>query len=173
MFIRVKSRKNSSGKTLKYAYLVLTKRRKKSKKSPKQKIIAYLGSVVELKNKTQGLEKPVKTMQEAIKMMYYDLLSFNDFKQKGNMFLKNEIIVDFKKKQVKDQIKGKKICLKVNDGFITEYTLKKLLNYLPPQKTEKEIGKNLAENLILGGFKPSDALFLEIFRSVSKEFHRK
>ena len=86
MFIRTKSRKNSSGKIKKYAYLVSSKRRRKSKKNPKQRVIAYLGRVIELNNHQQSstiINK--KDINKAIRALFDDLLTSNGFKTNSRL----------------------------------------------------------------------------------------
>jgi len=174
MFIRIKSRKNSSGKTLKYAYLVVSKRRKRSKKHPKQKVLAYLGRVIELKDHKQELNEPVDNVKKAILKLFEDLLMFNGFSRKSKYsFLRDNILVDLADKEVKEIDSGRNVCLKVNDGFIVGTTLKKALKYKPPEATEKEIGLDFAKMLVSVGLSPTEKTFLSLYRGVSKRFHRK
>ena len=167
MFIRVKARKNASGKILKYAYLVSSKRRKSSRKNPKQKISAYLGRIIELKGCKQENQKLPKNHQEAILKLLEEILLFNGFAQKTKYsFLRDAILDDLADKEVIDLSSNKEVCLKVNEGFIAKITLRKALEYKPPETTEKEIGRDLAKTLISAGLKPSEAIFLAIFRNL-------
>ncbi len=169
MFIRIKARKNSSGKTLKYAYLVSSKRRKRSNKAPKQKVVAYLGSVIELKDYKQENQDLPKKPQGSILKLFEEVLLFNEFKQKTKYsFLRDNILVDLADKEVINLTSGQNVCLKVNEGFIVKATLKKALEYKPPEATEKEIGRDLAKTLVFAGLKPLEATFLAIFRSFLK-----
>jgi len=174
MFIRVKSRKSVSGKVKKYAYLVESKRRKKSRKAPKQKVIAYIGKVVELKDHKQELNKKQNDFRETLLDLFKDLLLFNGFKQTTEFsFIKEGILVDLADKEVKEINSNQNICLKVNEGFISEYTLSKAFEYKPPEATEKEVGRDLAKMLVSTGLSPTEETFISLYKQISKSFHRK
>jgi len=176
MFTRIKKRKDSSGKTKKYAYLVRSKRRKKSKKHPKQKVVAYLGRIIQLNNHQQSstIINKGQNIKTTIKAMLADLLLSNGFKSSDKtLFTKNTILVDLSKKQVKHKETGQKFCLQVNEGFMTNYTLKQILNYKPPETTEKGVGMDFAQKILSAGLKPNKEAFLELYSSISKDFHRK
>jgi hypothetical protein len=175
MFIRTKSRKNSSGKIKKYAYLVSSKRRRKSKKNPKQRVIAYLGRVIELNNHQQSstiINK--KDINKVILVLFDDLLTSNGFKKnKDALFQKDNILIDITNKTVNDAKTGKNICIKVNEGYISKYSLKKIFPYSPPEATEREVGLDFAKKLVSAGLKPSEEAFLTLYSLISKGFHRK
>ena len=174
MYIRAKARKNKSGKINYYAYLVASKRRKRSSQPPKQKVLAYLGRVIILKDHKQENEELPKNPKEAILKLFQDVLTANGFKQKTKFsYIKEHILVDLADKEVVDLMSGQEACLKVNEGFMARPTLKKALEYKPPEATEKEIGRDLAKTLVSAGLKPSEALFLALFRNLLEDFHRK
>ena len=176
MFIRIKTRKNSKGEIKKYAYLVSSKRRKRSKKTPKQKNIAYLGRIVELNNHQQcaTIINNEKDTSKAIIALFKELLISNGFKQKKDLiFQKDQIIVDLTTKKVKNTKTNKNLCLKANEGYIVSNTLNKILPYDPPEATEKEIGLDFAKKLVASGLKPSKEAFLALYSTLSKKFHRK
>jgi hypothetical protein len=174
MFIRIKSRKNSSGKIKEYAYLVKSQRRKRSKKPPKQKIISYLGKVIHINNHQQSSTINTKSpLNAVIKTLLADLLISNEFIQNKDILTKNNIIVDLSKKTVKDRQTGQNLCLQANEGFITNQTLKQILPYNPPETTEKGVGRDFAQKILAAGLKPSNEEFLSLYTIVSKRFHRK
>ena len=176
MYIRIKSRKNSTGKINKYAYLVSSKRRRKSKKHPKQKVLAYLGRVVELNNPQQSstILNNENDISRAIMILFKELLISNGFKPlKGLSFQKDQIVIDLLNKEVKDAETNKIICLKVNEGHIASHSLKKILPYKPPEATEKEVGLDFAKKLVSAGLKPSEEVFLALYSMISKKFHGK
>ncbi|MDP3916732.1 MAG: hypothetical protein Q8Q42_00400 [Nanoarchaeota archaeon] len=166
MYIRTKSRKNKQGIKKEYAYLVTSKRRKNSKKPPKQKIIAYLGQVIQLKDiqQTTTNNKPLKSI---FRDMLKELLIFNGFKQKNkNILTKGDILIDISKNRVINIKTARKICLRVNEGHITGYTLKKLFNYKPIEATKKEVGLDFAKTLVSAGLKPSKEDFLTLYSKI-------
>jgi len=175
MFIRIKTRKNSSGKITKYAYLVTSKRRKSSKKPPRQKVIAYLGKIIPLNNHQRSSSIPNnEPLETSIKNMFTHILTFNGFKEATEgVFTKNQILVDLNKKQVKDQETNQNLCLQLHEGFISRLTLKQILPYKPPEATEKEVGLDFAKKLLSAGLKPSQGNFLSLYKQISKDFHKK
>jgi len=165
MFIRSKTRKLPSGKTIKYAYLVKSKRRKKSKKPPKQHIIAYLGRIIELKDHQPTLTNP-KDYKDAVESLLKQILESNGFRkfQKDPRTLKKDIIIiRFASFDVFDQSTNKDLCLMVNEGFISAFSLKNIFNYKPLEKNKREIGLDLAKNLISTGIKLKGDDFVQIF----------
>tara|TARA_Y100000310_G_C20626426_1_gene786178 strand:+ start:998 stop:1522 length:525 start_codon:yes stop_codon:yes gene_type:complete len=174
MYIRSKNRKNSSKKITKYAYLVKSKRRKKSKKHPKQKVVAYLGRVIELNNHQQSSTIINNDMSKTIISMISQILLSNSFKPHNNaIFTRGTIVVDLSKRQVKDLKSNKNICLQINEGFISNHTLKEILDYQPIEATEKKIGMDLAKRLLAVGLKPQKKDFISLYNLISKDFHRK
>lgn len=175
MYIRTKTRKNNSGDIRKYAYLVLTKRRKRSKKHPKQKVSAYLGRVIELNNHQQStLNNPKQSAKQTIKSMLEELLLANGFAKAGkDKFIRGDISVNLFNLVIKSIKTGQKLCLQVNEGFVTRPTMKQAVRYEPPSGTEKEVGQDLAKKILATGLKPQKQAFLALYYKISKEFHRK
>jgi UDP-galactopyranose mutase len=180
MFIRIKKRKNLSGKTNTYAYLVKSKRRKRSRRPPKQKVIAYLGKVIRLNNNHQQSSTIINNQikHSSIRKMVTGhitrLLSKNGFeKAKKGLLSNKDIIIDLKSCKVRHKKTNKKLCLQVNEGFISDYTLKQVLNYTPVKGLEKEVGKDLANKLLSVGLRPTEEEFLEIYSHIAKGFQRK
>ncbi|MBT3262083.1 hypothetical protein HOB87_06855 [Candidatus Woesearchaeota archaeon] len=175
MFIRVKSRINSKGEIKKYAYLVRSVRRKRSKKHPKQKVVAYLGRVIELNNNLQQSTTPnLKTLRANLKPMFKELVVSNGFKETSkDSFLRGNIYINTQRSVVKDVKTGQNICLKVNEGYISSYSISKLMNYRPIESVEKEVGRDFAKKLVSSGLKPSQEVFMALYLLISKKFHRK
>jgi hypothetical protein len=174
MFIRIKSRKNSSGKIKKYAYLVRSKRRKGSKKPPKQRIISYLGKVIHLNNHQQSSTINIKKdLTATIKALLSELLISNGFEPNKDILTKQNIVIDLSKRTIKHLKTGQNLCLQVNEGFVANHTLKKILPYKPPETTEKWVGMDFAQKILASGLKPSNEAFLSLYAMVSNSFHRK
>lgn len=175
MYIRTKTRKNVSGKIRKYAYLVLTKRRKRSKRHPKQKVSAYLGKVIELNNHQQStINNPKQSAKETTEAMFKEILLANGFtKAEEWIFLRGDIKVNLLNLVVKSVRTGQKLCLQVNEGFIVRHTMRQAVRYEAPPGTEKDIGQDLANKLLAAGLKPQKEAFLALYYKVSKALHRK
>ena len=175
MYIRTKTRKNVSGQTRKYAYLVLTKRRKRSKRHPKQKVSAYLGRVIELNNHQQStLNNPKQSAKETIEAMLEELLLSNGFAKAGkDIFIRGDIRVNLLNLVIKSIKTGQKLCLQVNDGFIVRHTMRQAVRYEAPSGTEKDVGQDLAKKLLAAGLKPQKEAFLGLYYKISQELHRK
>ena len=188
MYIRTKNRKNKSGEIRKYAYLVFSKRRKKSKKSPKQRFSKYLGRVIELfpaPKQCQTMPNNAKQCQtmsnnapqtpsEAILLMFKQLLLSAEFQRSSkHIFRREDVEVDLSVLTVKSIETGQELCIQANEGFISKYTLRKIVRYKPPETTEKEIGQDLAKRLLASGLKPSQDEFLALYYQILKNLHRK
>ncbi len=188
MYIRTKTRKNKSGDIREYAYLVFSKRRKKSKKSPKQRVSKYLGRVIELFSAPKQCQSmPINANQcqsmpinaplnptEAVKSLFETLLLSAEFQRvKKETFRRGDVEVDLFGLTVKSIETGQKLCIQANEGFISDYTLRKIVRYRPPETTEKEIGQDLAKRLLASGLKPSQEVFLALYYQILKNLHRK
>ena len=174
MYVRIKTRKTSSGKIHKYAYLVSSKRRRKSKRPPKQKVIAYLGKVIQLEyNHEPILNTSLKQPRKAIEDLLIQILTTSGFKkhsQDSRILEKDQIQVNLRNLTTASKNNKKPLCLAINEGFISSPTLKKLLNYKVPQKKETDIGFDLAKKLISCGIKPKKDDFVSLYNLI---FHRK
>ncbi len=174
MYIRTKTRKNVSGDVRKYAYLVLTKRRKRSKKHPKQKVSAYLGRVIELNNHQQStVNNAQQSPKETVRAMFDELLLANGFSKVDQHYSKGDLMVNLNNYNVKSIKTGQKLCLQVNEGFVANKTLRRIICYRPPEGTNKDVGQDLAKKLLSSGLNPQKEAFLGLYYKISKEFHGK
>ncbi len=175
MYVRVKARKNKDGSVRRYAYVVRSKRRKKSRKAPKQKNVAYLGRVHVLDAVGQTLPEDQKgSIQDVLFLLFDQLLRPNGFKPlKKGVWCKETLCVDCLASKVFDQETDRNVCLEVNEGFLTGHTLKQLFPYKPPETTEKGVGQDFAQKLLAAGLKPSGDTFLWLFRKVFRNLYRK
>lgn len=155
MFIRTKTIKGK-----KYAYLI-SNRYHKRKKESRQKSSKYLGKIVEIENNSKKVE--ANTIEEAI----INTLSEAGFLREGNSMKKENLNVDLSLGEVKQN--NVNICIKLNDGYLCSHTLKKLLNFIPPNSTKMEIAHKFAEAFISAGIDISQNSFISIFSSTFKE----
>ncbi len=168
MYIRVKNRKNKSGHESSYAYLVVAKHRKKH---PKQKVKLYLGRVFKLEKRENNEEELKIDFKKNLKAIFSDFVRITiiecGFKEiEENKLKKEKIIVDLNNLIVYNEETGKKICLKINEGFICDLTLKKLVLFKPPEAIEREIGKSLAKMLLEAGIAIKSDSFVALFQKV-------
>ena len=165
MYIRIKTKKNNKEKITKYAYLVENKRRWKK---PKQKVKKYLGKVYEYPN-TQSSSIDISNLsyQDSIKQILLSHLLEINFKLNEDLIQNEDLsvnLIDFKVKNSKN----KNAVIKLNDGFISNYSLKQALKFNLPNATDKECAKALATILISSGFKLTDDTFISLFKKVYK-----
>jgi len=169
MFIRTKSRKSKDGTTLKYAYLVNNKYRKKG---PKQKVRKYLGKVIELE-KTQNntfSNEDIPLKKSILELLKLELLNHSFSEETSTIYKKDDVIVDLAKKVVLKS--NKSIYLAFNDGYLGTYTLTKILNYKPPEALDKEVGKDLAKKLISVGILLNSETFLNLFNKLKQDIKK-
>jgi len=172
MFIRTKTRKNKAGKRKTYAYLVINKYRK-TRKTPKQKVSKYLGRVYAFK---RAKEQPQPLTSEYIiqndyktilKALISSELKARGFVKKGEGLEKEAIRVDLSARKIFDKGKQNNVCITLNDGFLTEYTLRQALDFRPPEgAAEREIGKALGDAIVSAGIPVDQGLFITLFRKI-------
>ncbi|MEK6826431.1 MAG: hypothetical protein AABX90_02275 [Nanoarchaeota archaeon] len=174
MFIRSKKIKNQE-----YAYLVKNIWRKR-KKSSRQKSSKYLGKLYKFnKIKNNSLEEYInitdinkyleKTPDNKIikDLLKLELLN-HGFQQKSkNIFLLNNFKVNLSKKTVIDTKTKKPICLEINNNFLCNYTLSRIINFIPKKDlTELQIGKQLANAFESAGIIVPKELFVIIAQKI-------
>jgi len=167
MFIRIKKRKNKAGKVKAYAYLVSNKYRK-MRKTPKQKVKAYLGRVYYFKE-TKKLTKALnleKNFREIVQQMMARELEKRGFKQEGQMYQRESICVDLEKGEVYDVEKKTKVCIAINDGLMTNHTLQQIIEFKPPEGLEKDIGRALGNAMVSTGVPVDHETFIALFRKI-------
>ncbi len=174
MYLRTKRRKNKEGKERAYLYLAKIIYRKKGR-PPKQKIIAYLGPVIAGMNSKKVQPEPKNwtenaSFQETLKKtMSSTLLASGFFCHLPGVFLKEDqherVIVDINNQTIQNK-RGLKVCLALNNGFLCDFTLQRLLSQNLPETTEKGLGKHLAKSLIEAGVEIEKELFFILFQKL-------
>lgn len=159
MFIRTKNRINSKNEKIKYGYLV----KNVWKGKPKQKVVKYLGKIVEEKpdiqlNSKVSLAKTWKnTVRQLIKQ---ELINSNFDEKEKNVFCKNEVNVNLKSNQV--FVNNKKGVIEINEGFLCNYTINKCMNM------NTEDLKKFTNILLLTGILPNQELLVKIYQIYKK-----
>ncbi len=180
MFIRSKKIKNQE-----YAYLVKNIWRKR-KKSSRQKSSKYLGKLYKFnKIKNNSLEEYInitdlnKYLENTIhKKIIKDLFRLellnHGFHQKSqNIFLLDNFKVNLSKKTVIDTKTKKPICLEINNNFLCNYTLSRLIDFIPKKGlTELQIGKQLANSFESAGILVHKDVFVIIAKKVLEKVNK-
>lgn len=151
-FIRVKRKLGKSGNAY-YGYLV---ENKWHKSRPRQRVIEYLGRVYmhEKHPKEYDSSKPM-TYAEAIE----DIIGW-ELAQHGTQ----GVTVDLKTKKI--LLNGKKAVLAMNNGYLCDYTLKKLLA-VRHSEYEQE-GYSLAKALVEAGIDLPKEAFVRLYEKIEK-----
>lgn len=177
MFIRIKNREQG-GRSLSYAYLVSSKHRKKG---AKQKVAKYLGKVYSFeRSKNKSFDefvsgsaqafislKPLKT--SLMSLVKLELENHDFMKISKNKYAKGNLIVNFTTKDVKDISNNKPVCIALNDGYLTSYTLSKMLNFKAPEALERDVGKAMAKRILAAGVLLDQSVFVLLFQKLKKE----
>ena len=168
MYIRIKQLKKQ-----KYAYLVKNKRYKR-RKHPKQITTKYLGRLYtppKIGNKVlyePNVEKYFKntSSNKIIKnLMEIELINHN-FKKQDKVWKQEDMTIDLSNNKITN-IKENPIAIELNEGFLTNYTLKQLLNYkFTPEISLMQQGQTLANLLVSAGIKIEDEIFLRLFEKI-------
>lgn len=154
MFIRIKKIKG-----IPYGYKI---RNVWTKKGPRQKKTKYLGRVIIPEKKEKSIEVAEKDnyrdfVKELVKREL-ELYGFKNFRLKC-------VSVDLSKNEVRN--KGRRCVIKMNEGYLCDETLRKLLNYNPSEgKHEEEIGYELAELFVNAGIKTEHEIFVKVFETL-------
>ncbi|MDD5650546.1 MAG: hypothetical protein PHF86_09040 [Candidatus Nanoarchaeia archaeon] len=174
MYIRTKRIKKGE-----YGYLVSSKWDKRSNTS-KQKYSQYLGYIfrpqkqfnLQFKDITKVddinnyVEKtPVNVILK--NLVEVDLLNHNFRKNKDKLEIEN-CYVDLNNFKIFNE-KLKPCVIKLNNGYLCDYTLKNLFNVLPSNTNEFEFGKKLARVLIESGISINNEMFVLLFDKIYKK----
>ena len=171
MFIRVKKRKNKAGEVKSYAYVVENKYRKR-RKYPRQRAKKYLGKVYDFKKKKAVFEMFTpewvidNEYQTIIKALIIQELKQLGFVKKEGFWENEPVIVDLANRKVWHKEGKNEVCVALNDGFLTRYTLKRVLDFKPPEGLQREIGKALGDAIVSAGIQIDQGLFISLFRKV-------
>ena len=168
-FIRTKKIKGN-----KYAYIVENSW-KNSK--VKQKVKRYLGRVYEFKRKDSDFEKFIgRNVEEfiamsssediIIKLVEWELLN-HCFELKEGLYVNGRCLVDLKKKKIRN-LRGSKIALGFNEGFLDEYSLRKLIRKKHKGEEQGELGYTLAKMFVETGIKIPHEVFVGYFSKLYK-----
>jgi len=172
-FIRTKKIKGAE-----YAYIVENKWRKRRKNKVKQITSKYLGRVFRFDRVSvldffefYKIEDINKYLDEKSK---YDILvdliklelSNHGFEEKDGMLGKEGCCFDLNEKRVRTS-RSKKIAIAMNEGFLTNYAIKKILRF--EAFDEEEDGYLLAKLFVEAGLNIPKEVFVGYFRKIMKD----
>lgn len=169
MFIRIKNIKNKKGKVYPYAYLVDNKWYKRGTKSKgrgsRQIVKGYLGRVYSF-SKAKDVDFfehfRINDVNEYLNKNYKEKIMKNlvEWEFFRHDIKKEEFFVDFFNKKVR---RGKKeVSLKLNEGLLNSYTLRRLLKFRF-KGDEREDGFRLAKAFVEAGLEVPKEVFVSMF----------
>ncbi len=166
MFIRVKKIKGFP-----YAYLV---KNTWTDNGPRQKIIKYLGRVYELEKKNDvtfsdfiKIDLVKYSKENKYRKIIHDLICFELTKHGFKKDKENKFQIECVEIDLKEENPLKNNVLKINEGFLCNYTLNKILNYQPKKnKFDEEIGLDMAKLFVNAGLEIPGEIFIELFEKI-------
>jgi len=171
MFIRKKTIKKNE-----YAYLVKNRWKKKGKKGiAKQKNLKYLGKVLNLgKSNFYSLKEELSDYKDIIKnILIGQLLEKGFVCEKKNVYkrsIEDEIaIVDLGKKNVFSENSFRKLVLQLNEGFLCDFTIKRLFKFRYYGEENEELGYVIADLMLSAGIRPTKEQFVAIVKNMLKQ----
>lgn len=171
-FIRTKKIKGAE-----YAYIVENKWCKRRKNKVKQKTTKYLGRVYRFDRVSvvdffefHKIEDINKYLDEKSKYdILFDLIKLelanHGFEEKEGLLEKQGCFFDLNEKRVRGE-RSKKIAVAMNEGFLTNYAIKKILRF--EAFDEEEDGYLLAKMFVEAGLNIPKEIFVGFFRKVMK-----
>jgi hypothetical protein len=167
-FFRIKKIKNKQGKIYSYAYLVENKWKgsKKTGKQAKQKVKAYLGKVFKFSqvnekefNSYHQIEDTSNYLkQREMRGIVRDLIEWEIHKHDIHPSF-------FNADNFKINYKGKDVAIKINEGYMCNHTLSKLINFKINE--DEEVGYSLAKVFVDAGINVPKELFVKIFEKIT------
>jgi len=168
MFIRTKKIKGNH-----YAYIV---ENKWTRKKVRQRVKKYLGRVYKFPktqdidffehNKIQNPEQYIKDSSK--KRIIRDLIKIellkHGFKQNKNIWKKDECMIDIKDLKIRNK-KQKSIAVAFNEGLLTEFAVKKILNLKVNNEKDTYL---LAKAFVEAGLDIPKQLFIQFFNKFFK-----
>lgn len=161
MFVRIKKRGTSGD----YGYLV---ENYWINGSSRQRIKTYLGKVHGL-NAVHDISIDVelpKIYSDVILALVKAELTRHGFQEKDGVYFLDKLFVNLNLKTVHDS-HGRKVVLKLNDGFLCDHYLNELLNCTVDSE-EQVKGIKLANLLVSSGLKVKPEMFVEVYKKLQE-----
>ncbi|MBU0615453.1 MAG: hypothetical protein KJ601_05140 [Nanoarchaeota archaeon] len=171
-YFRVKNIKNKKGKIYPYAYLVENKWKgnKKKGKGARQKVKAYLGRVY-----------AYNIADDADFFSFHQIDDINEYIKNREMrgiirdlieweFSRHNVdSVFFNRDNLKINYKTKDVAIKMNEGYLCNYTLSKLINF--KIRDGEEVGFELAKTFVDAGLDVPKELFIKLFEKITNDMN--
>lgn len=163
-FLRTKKINNNV-----YCYLVQNKH---TKKGSRQKVKKYLGRAIKLEQKKEldffdffGIVDLKSYVQKNNKGIILDLIKLelirHGFKEKKDFLASKDIFFDIKKFQFLKN--NKKIILSLNEGFLSDFTIKRIIDFKKTNNFQKD-GHKLAKYFVEAGIVIPQEIFIEFYQ---------
>jgi hypothetical protein len=171
-FIRTKKIKGAE-----YAYIVENKWRKRRKNKVKQIMSKYLGRVYRFDRvsvldffefyKIEDINKYLdgKSKHDILFDLVKLELANHGFEEKDGLLVKEGCCFDLNEKRVRGS-RSKKIAIAMNEGYLTNYAIKKILRF--EAFDEEEDGYLLAKIFVEAGLNIPKDIFVGFFKKVYK-----
>lgn len=167
MFIRTKKINNKH-----YAYLV---QNVWSETGSRQKVAAYLGKIyTPEKQETEAAltQQTAQTSQNIINELIENELKQHQFKEHPDnptLFIYDMLIYNKKTNMLRE--KNKDVVLKINEGYLCNYTIQKIREECKVQKQRTdphERAVKLAETLVTAGLKVPQETFIKLHQAIEE-----
>ncbi len=166
-FVRIKKIKGKE-----YGYIVENTWKGKGSR---QKVKAYLGKVVRLQRikeenffdyfRVEQREDYLKNISKdalVISIIKFELINHGFVEEKGLMRNGN-ISVDLSQLDVRDG--NKRVALAMNDGFLADITLRRLIEF-QEKGSQAELSLKLAKAFVEAGIKVNEELFVAVYEKI-------
>lgn len=143
-----------------YCYLVENKH---TKKGPRQKVKKYLGKVISLEQVEElefsgDLRKSNREI--LLELIKLELLK-HGFKLKKELYVNKDLSFDLEKLVLKN--KKKEVVLKINEGFLCNFTLKRILDFKKSNDINED-GLQLAKYFVEAGIVVPKEVFIIFYQ---------
>ena len=160
MFVRTKKIKGKP-----YAYLV---ENHWTKNGARQKVLGYLGGI-EVCSRISQLQFNAKhlTFSQIVEGLVLCELKSHGFMESGKRWRRGEI--EWNPSLHTLRRNGVKVCLKINEGYLAEMTIQRLLGFTSKGKPEN-VALKLADSFVLAGIGIPKDVFVEAYQRLGKRF---
>ncbi|MFH1683224.1 MAG: hypothetical protein ABIA37_05510 [Candidatus Woesearchaeota archaeon] len=143
-----------------YCYLV---ENKQTKNGPRQKVKKYLGKAITLEAKKEldpEFNLKLEKKELLLDLIRYELLN-HSFKKKDDLLINQKVVFNLNELKA---TKGKKeVVLKLNEGFLCNFTLKRILAFKKTNDINEDALK-LARYFVEAGINIPKDVFVEFYQ---------
>ena len=156
MFVRTKTIKAK-----KYAYLV---ENRWTKRGARQKVVGYLGAIesVTIGSKEEFHSKSLTFSQIVDGLIVRELEGCGFLEQNGR-WIHGDVVWEPKMHTLRRH--GKKVCLKINEGWLGEATLNRLYHFVAKGKP-RDVALRLANSFVIAGIEIPKEVFIDAYQKI-------